>query len=143
MTSRDAAAAALPVAPGDLVAGKYRVERVHAAGGMGAIVVARHLELEQDVAIKIMLRAADDELVVARFLREARAAARIQSNHVARVFDCGRLDGGTPYMVMEYLEGEDLRQILATRGAPPLTEAVDLLIEATQGVADAHVLGIV
>src|SRR5437773_135330 len=95
---------ASPVQVGEIVAGKYRVERVIAAGGMGIVVAARHETLGQPVAIKLLLPSGPtDENAAARFLREARAAARIESPHVARVFDCGTLDSGVPYMVMERL----------------------------------------
>src|SRR5437762_3171224 len=92
-----------PVQPGDVVAGKYRVEHQLGAGGMGLVVSARHTTLDQVVAIKFLLvaRATDAKEAIARFLREARAAARIESDHVCRVFDVGTLGDGTPYMVME------------------------------------------
>jgi serine/threonine-protein kinase len=139
----DKLAAASPVAPGEVVAGKYRIEELVAAGGMGVVVRARHLELEQEVAIKLVLAGQRDPERVARFLREARAAALIQSEHVVRVFDCGRLADGMPYMVMEHLRGSDLRQLLRERGTLAVTEAVDLLLQAMLGVAEAHARGIV
>src|SRR2546423_1375267 len=98
-----------PVHPGDVLSGKFRVERVLGVGGMGVVVAATHLQLGQLVALKFMLKQAlqfPDN--VARFEREARAAVRLRSDHVARVTDVGRLDDGAPYMVMEFLEGEDL-----------------------------------
>src|SRR5439155_13775005 len=98
---------ASPVAIGDVVAGKYRVERVLGHGGMGVVVAAQHLQLRQKVAIKFLLPGANHE-VTARFLREARAAVRLKSAHVARVLDVGDLASGAPYMVMEHLEGSDL-----------------------------------
>src|ERR1700722_14972852 len=97
------------VREGDTIAGKYRVERVLGVGGMGLVVAARHIQLDERVAIKLLHPAMlADERSVARFLREARAAVRIKSEHVVRVFDVGALDDGTPYMVMEFLEGSDL-----------------------------------
>jgi serine/threonine protein kinase len=86
------AAPGSPVAKGDVIAGKYRVEDVLGQGGMGVVVAARHTELGERVAL----------------LREARAAVKIKSEHVARVSDVGRLPSGAPYMVMEFLEGQDL-----------------------------------
>jgi len=104
---------------GELLAGKYRVERVLGKGGMGYVVLALHTQLEQRVAVKLLMpELAVLEEPVARFLREARAAVKIRSEHVARVIDVGKLDDGTPYMVMEYLEGHDLAAELDVRGAP-------------------------
>ena len=91
-----------PVAPGEVLAGKYRVERVLGVGGMGVVVAATHLELGQLVALKFLLPAAElNAEATARFIREARAAVRISSEHVARVTDVGRLENWLPYMVME------------------------------------------
>lgn len=132
------------VAPGDLIAGKYRVERVLGQGGMGVVVAARREDLGQRVAIKLLRPdIADTEGALDRFLREARAAARIESDHVARVFDVGKQDDGRAYMVLEFLEGANLGQVLASREALPVDEAVDLVLEALDAVAHAHVMGIV
>src|ERR1700734_208549 len=99
----------LGVREGDVIAGKYRVERVIAVGGMGVVVAAHHLDLDERVAIKFLLPSAlANAEAVARFYREARAAVKIKSEHVARVIDVGHLENGAPYMVMEYLDGEDL-----------------------------------
>src|SRR5579859_7015826 len=97
----------IPFPPGSVLAGKYRVERVIGEGGMGWVVLAMHIQLDQRVALKFMhaVSATGSPEAVARFLREARAAARIQSEHVARVSDVGTLETGAPYLVMEYLEG--------------------------------------
>src|SRR4051794_13703941 len=96
-----------PVSPGDILAGKYRVDRILGMGGMGVVVAVTHLDLHEPRAIKLMLPAAlHDAEAVERFLREARASSRLRSDHVARVHDVGRLDGGAPYLVMECLEGE-------------------------------------
>src|SRR5262245_11036635 len=98
-----------PVRVGELLAGKYEVERVLGSGGMGVVVAAKHVHLGERVAIKFLLpQAMKRKEVVQRFLREGRAAVRIKSEHVARVFDVGTLDDGAPYMVMEFLEGADL-----------------------------------
>ncbi len=133
-----------PYGPGDLIAGRYRVERVIGEGGMGVVVAAEHLELGERVAIKLLLpEALRDAEAIPRFQREARAAARIPSEHVARVMDVGTLEGGTPYLVMEYLEGRDLARELEARGALPTEEAVGYVLQAAVGVAEAHALGIV
>ena len=134
----------LPVCYGDVLAGKYRVERVLGAGGMGLVVAARHIELDELFAIKFMLPAAVvDPVAVERFLREARASARLKSEHVARVHDVGRLETGAPYMVMEHLSGSDLKSVVVERGALPLAEVVTYVIQACEAIAEAHSLGIV
>src|SRR5262249_32694554 len=94
--------------PGDVLAGKYRVESTLGAGGMGVVLLVEHIELGQRMAIKLMTPGVNhDQQNVTRFLREARAAAGIQSEHVVRIFDVGTFDSGAPYMVMELLRGED------------------------------------
>src|SRR5579863_4845167 len=132
------------VQPGDVVCGKYRVERVLGQGGMGLVVSAWHLKLEQRVAIKLLLPEwlAYPELVE-RFLREARAASRIESDHVARVLDVDALPDGAPFMVMEHLEGTDLSAVRAGGTPLPPERAVAYVIEACKAVAEAHRLGIV
>ena len=129
---------------GEIVAGKYRIERVLGAGGMGVVVAAEHLQLRQRVAIKLLLPDASVGVdTFARFAREAQAAARIQSEHVARVIDVAALEDGSPYMVMEFLEGQDLGQVLAARGPLPVEEAVGYVLQACEGVAEAHAAGII
>jgi eukaryotic-like serine/threonine-protein kinase len=127
-----------------VIAGKYRYERVLGQGGMGVVIEARHTTLDERVAIKMLLPeyAAHDQ-ATARFLREAKAAARIKSPHVARVSDVGALDSGIPYMVMEFLEGSDVAAILAERGRLPASDAVEYVIQAADAIAEAHALGIV
>src|SRR5277367_5620025 len=94
---------------GSRLAGKYRVERVLGAGGMGVVVAAHHIQLDEKVALKFLLpNAVRSTEAISRFVREARAAVKIKNEHVARVTDVGTLDNGAPYMVMEYLEGGDL-----------------------------------
>ena len=113
-------AASMPFPPGTVLAGKYRVDWLLGEGGMGWVVVATHLQLEQRVALKFMRssHATASPEAVSRFLREARAAARIQSEHVARVSDVGTLESGAPYLVMEYLEGRDLTLLQSTPSLP-------------------------
>jgi serine/threonine-protein kinase len=128
----------------DVIAGKYRVERIIGRGGMGIVVAAWHLELDQRVALKFLL----PELVergdaAERFRREARAAARIKSEHVVRVLDVGNWEGNAPYMVMEYLDGRDLSAELRERGRIPVQDCVDYVLQAIEAVAEAHALNIV
>jgi eukaryotic-like serine/threonine-protein kinase len=132
------------VREGDILAGKYRVERVLGVGGMGVVVAAHHLHLDERVAIKFLLPAMLDHAEsVGRFAREARAAVKIKSEHVARVLDVGTLETGAPYMVMEYLDGQDLGTWIKQRGPLPFDQAADFLIQACVAIAEAHGLGIV
>jgi serine/threonine protein kinase len=111
---------------GDILAGKYRIDRVLGQGGMGVVVAAHHTALRQNVAVKFLLPdAAKRDDATERFLREARAAVSIQSEHVARVMDVGTLETGSPYMVMEYLTGSDLGAVLVQRGRLPVQDAVE------------------
>ncbi|HEX7601864.1 MAG TPA: serine/threonine-protein kinase, partial [Polyangiaceae bacterium] len=133
-----------PVAMGDVLAGKYRVERVLGRGGMGVVVAATHLHLDQRVAIKFLLPDALSHAdVVSRFAREAKAASKVTSEHVAKVIDVGTLDSGAPYMVMEYLEGHDLAAELEAKGRLPVEEAVSHVLQALEALAEAHKAGIV
>ena len=133
-----------PVAAGDVINGKYRVDHVLGVGGMGVVVAATHLELDERVAIKLLHSdAADVPDLVTRFSREARAAVRIKSEHVARVTDVGSLDGGLPFMVMEYLAGRDLGVLARDKGSLSVEEVLDYVLQACEAVAEAHALGIV
>lgn len=136
--------AAAGVREGDVLAGKYRVDRVLGLGGMGVVVAAHHVELDDRVAIKFLLpEALHNGEAVARFTREAQAAVKIKSEHVARVTDVGRLENGAPYIVMEYLEGLDLSAWLQQRGRLPIEQAVEFVLQACEAIAEAHALGIV
>jgi len=129
---------------GDVIDGKYRIERELGIGGMGRVVLAMHLGLEERVALKLLLpEALRDPEAVARFAREAKAAARIKSEHVARVLDVSTLVGGMPYIVMEYLEGSDLEQIVDSSGALPMEDAVDYVLQACEALAEAHARGVI
>ena len=129
---------------GDVLAGRYRVERVIGHGGLGVVLCARHTELDERVAIKLLRpEVTQNADAVARFKREARAAVRIKSEHVARVMDVGALPGGAPYMVMEYLEGQDLKEVLTARGPLPIEDVAEHVLQACEAVAEAHALGIV
>jgi serine/threonine-protein kinase len=133
-----------PVQAGEVLAGKYRAERVLGSGAMGVVVLATHTQLQQAVALKFLLpHASGDREVASRFVREARLAVMLKSEHVAKVLDVGTLDGGSPYIVMEYLSGEDLGQHLKRHGATSVSEAAELIIQACDAIAEAHALGIV
>jgi len=132
------------VRDGQILAGKYRVERVLGVGGMGVVVAATHLQLDTKVALKFLLPTMlGNQEVVGRFAREARAAVKIQSEHVARVLDVGTLENGAPYLVMEFLEGGDLGAWIQRQGPLPIEQAVDFVLQACVGVASAHGIGIV
>jgi serine/threonine-protein kinase len=129
---------------GDVLASKYRVESILGVGGMGMVLLVRHIDLGQQMAIKMMMPGViHDDQAAARFVREARAAAAIQSEHVVRIFDVGTFDSGLPYMVMELLRGEDLSQVLARETQLPLEDAVDYVLQAAHAIAEAHARGIV
>ena len=134
-----------PVTPGQRLAGKYRVEREIGAGSMGVVVEAWHIELDQRVAIKFLYpEFASNQEGAERFRREARASARIESEHVAKVLDIGTLDEGrTLYYVMEFLRGHDLSRELSLHGPLPVRKAVDYLIETCHALEEAHAKGIV
>lgn len=124
--------------------GKYRVERELGSGGMGVVLEATHIALGQTVAVKLLnAQHAQSQDVVARFLREARIAATLPSEHIARVSDVGMTDAGIPYIVMERLVGRDLDAELSQRRTLPIAEAVDMMLEACEGVAMAHAHGLV
>jgi serine/threonine-protein kinase len=130
--------------PGTILAGKFRVERVLGQGNMGVVLLATHLQLDQQVALKFLLPSAlSQSELEARFAQEARAAAKIKSEHVARVIDVSALDSGAPYIVMEYLEGTDLAKRLARRGPLPVALAVAHVLQACEALAEAHAAGIV
>lgn len=129
---------------GEEVLGKYRITRRLGAGGMGVVYAATHIELQETVAIKMLTpNLITQEEVVGRFMREARAAAKIKSDHAVRVIDVGKLPDGVPYMVMEFLEGEDLEHVIGARGALPLSDAIGYIAESAQALGEAHRLGIV
>jgi serine/threonine-protein kinase len=138
------AAAVTSIEPGQVLAGKFQIERVLGKGGMGVVVAAQHLQLGQLVALKFLLpEALRNPEVTERFLREARAAVRLKSEHVGRVIDVGTLDTGAPYLVMEYLEGQDLDSFRKAHARLPVAQAVSFVLQAAEAIAEAHAIGIV
>jgi serine/threonine protein kinase len=123
--------------------GKYEMQEVIGSGGMGKVVRARHRQLNQLVAIKFLHAELIRDEFVPRFLREARSAAKITSPHVTRVLDVGVSAGGMPFIVMEYLDGEDLGRWIATKGAMPLAQAVSCMLQVLLAISEAHAKGIV
>ncbi|HEY2901560.1 MAG TPA: serine/threonine-protein kinase [Polyangia bacterium] len=139
MTDRDT-----PVTIGRLFADKYRVDGLLGNGGMGMVFAATHLQLETRVAIKLLRTdMSRTETATARLLREARATARINSENVARVLDIGTVDWGGLYIVMEYLEGQDLAALMQKQPLWSPSEAVGVMLQACEGVRAAHALGII
>jgi serine/threonine-protein kinase len=127
-----------------MLAGKYRVEEVLGVGNMGAVVAATHVDLMEKRAIKFLLPANRDNLdLVERFLREARAAVKLKSQHAVKVQDVSRFESGEPYMVMEYLEGEDLRAIANREKVLAPSRVVGFLLQALDAIDEAHTLGII
>src|SRR5450755_1893958 len=130
--------------PGTILGGKYRVDGFLGAGGMGVVLSATNIDLDAPVAIKVVRdEFANNEEVVSRMVFEARSVARLHSAHVVRVLDVARLASGAPYIVMECLQGGDLATLLSERGALPIAEAVSYVLQACEGLAEAHALGIV
>ncbi len=128
---------------GDVLAGRYTVDRVIAVGGMGIVVAARHVQLGNRVAIKLLHPDLLSPQATARFLTEAKASALLRSEHVVKVGDVGQLETGEPFMVMELLEGANLADELATGGAMPAPRAVEYVLQALEGIAEAHAARIV
>lgn len=135
--------ASLPSA-GDIIAGKYEIVRTIGEGAMGVVYEATHLRLRQRLAIKVLRPNVHDfDTVLARFEREARASAQLRSIHAARVIDVETLENGLPYIVLEYLEGHDLDAELRALGWFPVDEAVDVVLQVAEAMAEAHDVGIV
>src|SRR5262245_5213337 len=133
-----------PLKPGDLVSGKYRIDHMLGRGGFGVVFAATDPLLKRRVAIKLLLPSvAQDGRFVARFLREARAAVQLRSEHTVRVYEVGELADQSPYLVMEYLVGRDLCAVLQEAGRVAISDAVDYILQATEGIAEAHAVGIV
>lgn len=129
---------------GQVFLGKYRIESIIGQGGMGVVAEVTHLQLDQRLAIKMLRQdVLADADAVERFTREAQAAARLKSEYVAKVSDVGRLEDGTPYMVMEYLEGHDLGALIAERGKVAVPWTCDLMLQTAEALAEAHSYGIV
>jgi eukaryotic-like serine/threonine-protein kinase len=133
------------VRPGDVLLGKFRVERVLGQGGMAIVVAAINLDIGERVALKFLLPATlAYPHLVQRFLREAQATVKLRGEHVARVSDVGRMPTGEPFLVMEYLEGRDLGAVLdEARWGISHPLAVDYVLQTIEGVAEAHARGIV
>ncbi|MES1189433.1 MAG: protein kinase [Myxococcales bacterium] len=129
---------------GFVIGGRYRLEKQLGSGGMGTVWQASDPTLRRMVAIKVMSAsgAASPELS-ARFLQEAQLLAQVTDDHVVQVFDTGTLPDGSPYIVMQQLQGRDLADLLLERQRLPVSEAVDYLLQACMAVGAAHARGII
>jgi serine/threonine-protein kinase len=129
---------------GDVLLGKYRVERDPNRRGSNILVDVKHLELASSLTLKYLAPdACSDSGYVKRLLLEARSASQVGGEHVACVVDAGRLEFGSPYLVRESLRGPDLAEVSKVHGPLPIVDAVDYIIQACEGVAEAHAMGIV
>jgi hypothetical protein len=123
---------------GDVIGARFRIDRVIGVGGFGTVVAATHLELRTAVALKILKpEFVEDAEIVDRFLREARAVAGLHTDHVCRIMDVNRTPEGTPYIVMELLEGTDVGALIRRQPLPVAT-AVDYVLQALIALAEAH-----
>ncbi len=144
--SVDAAVLQNPSDPllGQTLAGKYRVEKLIKRGGMGAVYQGKHVLMDKTVAIKVLRPAlAVDDDVVARFSREAKAASRISHPHAVSVTDFGESENGIVFLVMEYLDGRTLKEIIRSEGAMSLTRVVEIIRQVTGALDAAHAQGVV
>ena len=126
------------------IAGRFRIEREIGTGGMGTVYLATHLGLERPVAVKIIKREfAADADVADRFLREARTMAKLHHPHAAMIFDAGTLPDGRHFIVMEFIEGETLSQVLSMEGRFSPSRAVEIATQICDVLEEAHRLGII
>ena len=127
---------------GDRIAGRYEVLEFIGAGGMGVVLAARHLTLGHTVALKLLKpEATESGVALERFLREARATVKMQTEHVAKVVDVGSLENGAPFIVMEHLFGQNLEEVLEQRGPLAVAEAAEYVMQACEAIAEAHSFG--
>ncbi len=129
---------------GTVISGRYRLERLLGEGGMGQVWVARHLHLDSQVALKILAPSAvSNEVLRARFEREARALAQLRSPHVVQIYDYGLDEANSPFMVMELLEGDDLAYLRSQRRYWTLSEVAQIVVQAARGLSAAHKAGVI
>jgi eukaryotic-like serine/threonine-protein kinase len=142
-TARDAATSGASRS-GQVMLGKYRVERLLGRGGMGEVYEARHVVVGRRFAIKFLKHAlTEGKDAHARFLREAQAAGALDNEHIAAVVDFDWTADGAPFLVMEYLNGESLAATLRREGKLPLRRAIGILLQVCDGLSAAHAAGIV
>jgi serine/threonine protein kinase len=129
---------------GQVLASKYRIEEKIDEGGMGCVYRATHVLMEKTVAVKVLHPAlAADDKIVARFTREAKAASRISHPHAINVTDFGESENGVVYLVMEYLRGRTLKEIVRSEGPMPLARVVEIVRQVSGALEAAHAEGVV
>jgi len=131
---------------GSVVDGKYRVDQVLGRGAMGVVVAATHQQLGERVALKFLryrAKAGVNDDFQTRFRREARVSAKLKNEHITRVIDVGVWREHVPYMVMDYLAGTDLRDVIKSAGAMPIGTAIEYIVQVCDGIAEAHANGVV
>lgn len=134
----------MAVSIGELLEGKYRVVRLIGTGGMGSVYEGENVLISRRVAIKVLHPGLGQKRsIVARFEQEARAAGKIQNDHINEVIDIGTLEDGSKFIVLEFLEGETLRQRLKRAGALTPMQAAQIVMQVLRGLASAHRAGIV
>jgi serine/threonine protein kinase len=126
-----------------VLGGRFRLESVLGQGGMGVVYRGTDTTLGRAVAVKLIQKDADDEQGVLRFLNEAKNLALVKSAHVVTLYDVARMDDGSPYLVMELLEGETVSDILEHEGKMTAARAIALARQACEGLSDAHARGLV
>jgi serine/threonine-protein kinase len=131
--------------PGDVLAGRYRIERLLGRGGMGAVYLAHDEVLGELVALKLISSAwaADEAALIDRFKREAAAARKVSSPNVIRIHDLGEARAGLLYLSMEYFPGKTLADVVAARGILPIADCKDILLQVCAGLGAAHTAGVV
>ena len=129
---------------GDIIDGKYELVRLIGQGGMGSVWEGRHVQIGRRAALKFLHpQVAHNAEIASRFLREAQAAAAIGSDHIVDIYDVGQLPNGAPYLVMEYLDGEDLASVLKREGRLEPARAVEVILQLCEALEPAHERGIV
>src|SRR5882724_5186872 len=129
---------------GQTLAGKYRIEERLSEGGMGTVYRGTHVLMDKTVAVKVLRTSlAADEKIVARFSREARAASRISHPNALSVTDFGEDEGGIVFLVMEYLNGKTLKEIIREEGPMPLARVVGIMLQIGGALDAAHAQGVV
>lgn len=145
ITDEDLERMGVPRPGQSVLGGKYFVDGVIGVGGMGIVLAATHVALGQRVAMKFLLRNANDRDLRARerFLREARMMVSVHSEHVVRVMDVGALESGVVYMIMEHLSGTDMGTLIARHGELAISQAVDCVLHALDALGAAHAIGVI
>src|SRR2546426_1658495 len=129
---------------GHSLAGKYSIEELIKSGGMGSVYRGKHVLMDKTVAVKVLRPSlAVDDVVVARFSREAKAASRISHPHAVSVTDFGEAENGVVFLVMEYLDGRTLKEVIKSEGPMALDQVVEIVRQVSGALDAAHQQGVV